>query len=398
MVVDAGGPPLLLLPSKYTSYFLHNYLHLTREIALRPLAQWRIIGDIMASNPPLIFVHGIKGCELIGSNGVKKWLRIRDMLYNKDTGMSLPISWNGGIQSNNGAQSGKPISSLAGKSIYGKFLNGLKKKSWKIHSFTYDWRRSQEEAADLLVTFIENITNEQGTPLIITHSNGGIVTELALRKEASPEIHGVLHCGVPFGDGVSFLPDMTGGERILRNRTIIDQGVHFTWTAPWTYFPLTGHSRLYDKNGAELEHNWYDSNSWMTNGLGLFSSETTLSEQHMRHLDQALLTAQRIRQIIESKWPVSKEIPPTGILRSSKHQTPCSYKQSDSDKWCIDEPKVEPGDGRILFDSAKPLYDVDVEFETSLNHGSLLNDSDLIERALIELFNLSIKRNGLPST
>ena len=352
----------------------------------------------MASNPPLIFIHGIKGCELIGAKGNKKWLRIRDILYNKDTSMALPISWDDGIQSKTSDRSGKPISSLAGKSIYGKFLNGLGKKLWRVHSFTYDWRRSQEEAADLLVAFIERITNEQDIPLLITHSNGGIVTELALRMESCPKVHGVLHCGVPFGDGVSFLPDMTRGERILRNRTIIDQSVHFTWTAPWTYFPLAGHSRLFDQDGNEVDHNWYDSNSWRANGLGLFSSKSTLSKKDMKHLDQALLTAQRIRTTIESEWPISKEIPPTGIVRSLKHQTPCSYKRTTSNKWDIDQPSLEPGDGRILFGSAKPFYPIDIEYETSQSHGNLLNDVEIIEQALMELFELSIKRNARSST
>ena len=112
------------------------------EIKLIPHVGWRMIGDFMASNPPLIFIHGIKGCELIGATGTKKWLRIRDILYSKDTSMSLPISWDGGIQSNTSDRSGKPISSLAGKSIYGKFLNGLKKNSWTVHSLSliHIWR------------------------------------------------------------------------------------------------------------------------------------------------------------------------------------------------------------------------------------------------------------------
>lgn len=338
----------------------------------------------MTRKPCVIFVHGIKGGHLRNQQDKKIWLRAIDLFSNRDTGLASPIEWEDGLQKKDGVKSDGPIKKILWKPVYAPFLSGMKRKGWMIFSFKHDWRRDQLEVASELIEYINQITEQHGPPLLVAHSNGGIISDLAIRDK-SCKIRGIMYAGVPFGSGVSFLPDMTYGEQFVRNRKIGDALVHFSWAAPWTYFPLSDvTSRLRNEQGSPLSHDWYSVSSWAEHRLGPFFQNPDLSDEHLFHMENALHRAKKIRELIESPWPEGHSKPPTFVLRSKDHGTPAEYSLENG-AWNIKNPVMQNGDGRILFESALPPYDIDADHLTPNGHGALLNDINQIDKILTSL-------------
>ena len=342
----------------------------------------------MSKLPPIIFVHGIKGGSLRGPDGDLRWVRVRDLFTNRDRNLTLPLEWENGKQLQDGVWSDGVIKGILGKPIYRQFLNGIKRLGWNVFCYSYDWRRNQSELSKEFITFLKEVREKHSNPLIISHSNGGIIVDLALRTEDVGEIAGVLHAGVPFGEGVSFLPDMTNGEPLLRNSLLIGPSVHLSWAAPWAYFPISDTSRLLDENNNQISHDWNDVFSWKQLKLGPFASNFKISKKQIEHMRCAMQAAAIVRTKIEEDWPKHLPRPPTAILRSRSHKTPCAYKRDSNGKWNLKLPVYEEGDGRVLFDSAIPPFDIEREYETKLKHGALLNNVKIVDDALRELLTL----------
>lgn len=335
----------------------------------------------MSNKPCVIFVHGIKGGHLRNKQDKKIWLRLIDLFSNRDTGLASPIGWEDGLQKKDGVKSDGPIKRILWKSVYAPFLSGMKRKGWRIFNFKHDWRRNQLEIASELIEYINQITDQYGSPLLVAHSNGGIISDLAIRNRTC-KIRGILYAGVPFGSGVSFLPDMTHGEQVLRNKMIGDAMVHFSWAAPWTYFPLSdATSRLLDEQSSPMTHDWYSFSSWAEHGLGPFFQNSDLSDKQLSHMENALHRAKEIRELIESPWPEGHSKPPIFVLRSGDHDTPAAYKLENGE-WNIKNPVMKNGDGRILFESALPPYGIEADYLTPNGHGALLNNVNQIDMIL----------------
>lgn len=339
----------------------------------------------MSKLPPIIFVHGIKGSSLRGPNGDLLWVRVRDLFKNRDRNLTLPLEWENGKQLQDGVWSDGVLRNILWKSIYRKFLNGMKRLGWDVFCYSYDWRRNQSELSNEFIGFLKKIREKHSNPLIITHSNGGILVDLALRTEDAGEIEGVLHAGVPFGEGVSFLPDMTNGEPILWNSVLVGPSVHLSWAAPWAYFPISDKSRLLDENEKQITHDWNDVFSWKRLKLGPFSSNFEISKKQIEHMRNAMQAAAEVRTNIEADWPKNIHRPPTAVLRSRSHKTPRAYKQNSKGLWELELPIYGEGDGRVLFDSAIPPFKIEAEYETKLIHGALLNDVEIVDVALRKL-------------
>ena len=91
-----------------------------------------------------------------------------------------------------------------------------------------------------------------------------------------------------------------------------------------------------------------------------------------------------MRELIESPWPEGHSKPPTFVLRSKDHATPAEYSLENGE-WNIKNPVMQNGDGRILFESALPPYDIDADHLTPNGHGALLNDINQIDKILTSL-------------
>jgi hypothetical protein len=345
-------------------------------------------GALMSKLPPIVFVHGIKGSSLRGPNGDLLWIRVRDLFTNRDRNLALPLEWENGKQLQDGVWSDGALRGILGKPIYRKFLDGMKRLGWDVFCYSYDWRRNQSELSKEFITFLKQIREKHSKPLIISHSNGGIIVDLALRTKDAGDIVGVLHAGVPFGDGVSFLPDMTNGESILWNPVLVGSSVHLSWAAPWAYFPISDKSRLLDEKYNQITHDWNDVFSWKRLKLGPFSSNFEISKKQIEHMRHAMKAAAIVRTKIEADWPKNIHRPPTAVLRSRSHKTPQAYKHDSKGLWELELPIYGEGDGRVLFDSAIPPFKIEAEYETKLIHGALLNDVDIVDVALRELLTL----------
>lgn len=122
----------------------------------------------MGDLPPLVFIHGIKGCNL--QRGSKRVYLTMGQLFSLDTpDLKLPLQWDGDIQSSDDIFPGTPTQNVLGclsgivgaqgyagflkwcRNIYGKeqlvhgFLDSEEKEkvdsSKNLFVFTYDWRR-----------------------------------------------------------------------------------------------------------------------------------------------------------------------------------------------------------------------------------------------------------------
>jgi hypothetical protein len=340
------------------------------------------------ARPPIVFVHGIKGGNLRGPDGDLRWMRVRDLFVNRDRGLASPLEWKNGEQAQDGVYSDGPLRGVLWKPIYRRFLDGMERLGWNIFSYRHDWRRSQSELSAGLIEFLGEIREKYAAPLLVSHSNGGMIVDHALRTKGVGEVAGVLHAGVPFGDGVSFLPDMTNGEAVIRNTHLAGPFVHLSWASPWAYFPIGDQSRLLDENGGHVPHDWTDVVSWKGLGLGPFSLDVELSEIQIEHLRCAMQAAAIVRANIEAGWPNDQPRPPIAVLRSRSQDTPSAYQRRGDGVWELDSPVCEVGDGRILFNSAIPPFDIEADYETKFGHGSLLDDIHVVDAALRELLTL----------
>ena len=156
---------------------------------------------VAQSKPPVIFIPGLTGTELVnGKTGEKVWFRLRKV---KGDDLRLPISTN--IASNKDSLvPGEIIRSIkAGLlprvDVYGDFLTALETKGgyregkWDappargyentVYIFAYDWRRDIVENSRLLIRKIESLKRKLRRPKlkfdVVGHSLGGMIARYA---------------------------------------------------------------------------------------------------------------------------------------------------------------------------------------------------------------------------
>jgi pimeloyl-ACP methyl ester carboxylesterase len=114
--------------------------------------------------------------------------------------------------------------------VYGPFLMQLTEalnaeqgttERVPIYVCGYDWRQSNAESGNLLVTCIDNVLSEQKPAkqvIVVTHSMGGLVTRAAIKQAGASKIAGVLHCVIP-ADGavVAYRRFHTGAQPKLND-------------------------------------------------------------------------------------------------------------------------------------------------------------------------------------
>jgi pimeloyl-ACP methyl ester carboxylesterase len=83
--------------------------------------------------------------------------------------------------------------------------------------FFYDWRKSLEEAADLLHNQILRWSNETGAPLfdLVTHSFGGLVARAYLEKHGPDRVDRLISLGVPHTGVLETLEDLFQGSKVF---------------------------------------------------------------------------------------------------------------------------------------------------------------------------------------
>jgi pimeloyl-ACP methyl ester carboxylesterase len=216
---------------------------------------------MLSSEIPLVFIHGYKGCSLIDTNTNKtKFLTLSQALNTASSDLSLPTTWieGEGVQDNEGDTTPGPpladplgsfLSTLLKARVYAPLLKTLETEYGvpvlasgpdqitatpsNFYTFTYDWRRSNNETVVLLQTFLEKLPSP---PQVIAHSNGGLLLYSILNKNPTL-VHSVIYAAVPFKGNLTFLPDLTEGKKIGFNKTMLSGNVQKTFPLPYHIFP-----------------------------------------------------------------------------------------------------------------------------------------------------------------
>ena len=349
--------------------------------------------------PPLVFIHGIKGSVLSDSKGGVRWITWQQAFGLSSPNLSLPLHWNGEVQQRDELVAMAPLRAVAWQDIYAPFLNWASTSGQGFRAFAYDWRRDNLENTADFIKFLENVSRENGGAKVqvVAHSMGGLITFVALNRR--PDLfHSVLFAGVPFGHGISFLEDMHAGTATGLNKKILSPQVLFTFASIYCFFPWnTAHAGLVEQNGESISHDWYSADDWERHKLGLFATiepDRVTSEQRL-HLRNVLRRAREFRQSLVRNEDKSFHYPPLAVLASDMRPTLTTVVRAGPRAvrgWDFHTASKEPGDGRVLFEKAKPPEGVEYTMhKTEREHADLLNDTSHVSTILAQLCERSDK-------
>jgi pimeloyl-ACP methyl ester carboxylesterase len=335
---------------------------------------------------PVVFIHGIKGGQLVDQHQKTRWLGLKQVLGIDKQSLALPLEWQDGLQANDGLMASQVLKNVAGQKIYSPFIKWIEKEAFDFYPFSYDWRRSLPESVAALKRFIKPIVADKGPVLLIAHSMGGLVS-FRLLADAPSLFQGALFAGVPFGGGVDFARDMHKGVSAGFNKSITDCAAHFSWPAPYVFFPLaTENNRVLDPNGKAVNFNWYDPQDWQDRQLSVFKDQQLNPEINLQHLSQALKQAEDYRKNLVPSEALLQAKLPIAILSASNKATINKVLFDANNKqqpWCFNSQHTELGDGRVTFPASHPPSPLEYRsFLTKKSHGDLMNDREAISSAL----------------
>jgi pimeloyl-ACP methyl ester carboxylesterase len=343
------------------------------------------------SLPPLVFIPGIKGSVLSDAKAAVRWFTLLEGLGLESPDLRLPLKWHGKVQERDGLVATAPLSSVGWHEVYAPFLKWAEASGRVFRAFAYDWRRDNLESTDELVAFLENVSRESGSARIqvVAHSMGGLITFVALTRR--PDLfHSILFAGVPFGPSINFLEDMHSGTSNGLNKRILNPQVLFTFVSPYSLFsPDPQESGLLDTAGNGIAHDWFSSEDWGREKLGLFADSGIegITTGQREHLNNALDRAREFRSMLV--YSHSVRYPPMAVLAGNTRPTlhwgirngPRAVKGWDFET----APKL-PGDERVHFEGAVPPGGVPHRvFKSSQTHEELLNNTGQVQSVLTHL-------------
>lgn len=344
-----------------------------------------------ASPAPLVFVHGIKGSELVESlpgdqRETVKWLTLSGALGLSTPDLSLEPRFVDGTQPFGGLHPGRILSSirvvpyLFEVDVYGSWLKEAKRMGRPFYPFSYDWRRDLLETTATLAKFLESVKARHGVaPQVVAHSMGGLITLAALNRRPDLFSH-VVFAGVPFAGGVGFLEDLHAGVANGLNRTILRPSVLWTFPSVYTLQPLTAADELEDGEGRRVDVDFYATESWCRVRLGPCASGA-LDPKWQLFLDEALARAKRFRQLL-AEVPVAG-LPPILVVASKSQPTLVKALKGGSNSvegWDFASASRAPGDGRVAFDRAMPPSSLPYQLlESEREHTEMLADPIVVD-------------------
>jgi pimeloyl-ACP methyl ester carboxylesterase len=338
------------------------------------------------NNIPVVFIHGIKGGQLVDQHLKTRWLGLKQILGFDRQSLALPLEWQDGFQKKDELLAFQVLQNVALQKIYSPFFKWMKKEAYDIYPFSYDWRRSLLESVDALKQFIQPIVEKKGPVLLIAHSMGGLVS-FRLLTDSPNLFQGALFAGVPFGSGVDFAQDMHKGSAAGFNKSITDFSAHFSWPAPYVFFPLTTeNNRVVDPNGEAVDFDWQEPQDWQDKKLSVFKNQQLDPEIGLQHLSHVLKQAEDYRKnlipgeaLLQSKLPIAT-IAANNEATSSKLIYDASNQQQ---AWRFNSHHTEPGDGRVTYSASHPPLPLAHRvFLTKNSHGGLLNDTETVSSAM----------------
>lgn len=358
------------------------------------------------SKQPVVFIHGHMGGVLVDSLGKKVWLSPRMGLGLETPNLSLPIEWDNNIQKKDELKAVEPIKEvsilfgLIGKKIYGPWLEAVNQFSnIEFYNFSYDWRRDNNETADLFAEFLKKIKQKHGGKKVqvVSHSMGGIIT-LTIWNENPDLIDKVVFAGVPFRGGLGYLDNLYLGTPVGLNNKILSPEVIFTHPTFCAFFPagqdFENQDLLVDENGKPIEVDYYNIEDWKRLGFGPYARQNQKKFNNLKkqqiHLQHVLQQAKKFRFRMKPKGNHYKK---ALVISSEAHSTLSKVRQLEIKDGEIPfyDFKIEnrvPGDGSVSRKDMLPPKPVPYrEFLTEHSHASLLNDPKVqreIEKFLAE--------------
>lgn len=112
-----------------------------------------------------------------------------------------------------------PLKGVFNKHVYDsiiKYISSISKQNCDFIQFAYDWRRSIEYCANMLMSSLwSNITDEHGKIILICHSYGGLVARYMIENEnlrtKAPVVDYILNIGTPHYGSMKSVKYLSGG-------------------------------------------------------------------------------------------------------------------------------------------------------------------------------------------
>ena len=342
------------------------------------------------AQPPLVFIHGIKGARLIDGAGGVVWVSAMEALGIKSPKIALAPEFVNGRQPVDDIKAVDVLDAidvvpfLYSVDVYGPFLDAAAASGRAFYPFSYDWRRDNAETAATFAEFLADVSRKHGGAKaeVVSHSMGGLVT-LAVLNDHPELFRSVVFAGAPFKGGIGFLHDLHGGEPTGFNGEVLGPEVLATFPSVFSLFPLA-HEAIVDAAGKPVAVDFFDADDWRRLKLGMYAPGRAPTPAYDAFLGTALAGAKVFRQRLVFKPNVV--YPPVLIVASKAHPTlvkavlggPKSVLGLDEET----APKA-PGDGRVAFETAMPPAGIAFDLElTDSGHADLLNDKRVAKRVL----------------
>jgi hypothetical protein len=266
----------------------------------RGLDAWLIRGSREDPDiPPVVFVPGILGSELVGPDGLHVWLNLRNALGHHDLALppTLPfVECRDELRPAGLLGVDRALPRLFGFTEYADFVSLVESAGFRrdrpphqsgatYQVFTYDWRRDLVESVRLLDEALERLADSRGQPdlrvNLVAHSMGGLLARYYLRfGTAEPggpvtwagarRIRRLVLVATPSAGGVPALEAILKGSRVGFSYATLASEVIERMPAVYQLLPPAGAPALIAADGQPLRHDLHDPATWETFGWGPF--------------------------------------------------------------------------------------------------------------------------------
>jgi pimeloyl-ACP methyl ester carboxylesterase len=351
-----------------------------------------------AAGVPVLFAHGFTGSTLIDGDGKLIYLSGAQAVGLETPPLGLPPQWLGDpadvsdVGSFRQATDATTVGGLLEDVRFAGCVRVAVYKRWMswasrcmgrpYHAFVYDWRRDPVENAHKLAAAVEAVSRAHGGARVqlVGHSNGGVLSLIAMNLNASLPVHSVIYAGTPFKGGYGLLESFRDGIGVgLSNTQSIDARAALTISGNYVFAALAPEddddAGLYDAStNQRVRFNMSDPATYLANGWTVLR---TASDPHYAALAGALARAALARRYMVVD--PNRTYPPAVALVSDEFSGPSGDYWIDMASKVVDfaHPRsTESGDGTVRLSSALPPHAyLGVErVAKGIQHSYLLDD------------------------
>lgn len=336
---------------------------------------------------PKLFIPGIKGSQLIDSDGSLRWVGCRQIL-GLGSSIGLPLIWEGERQQQDGLRPGclidrvSLVPGLIGKPVYGPWLRYARRQwgsAW--HEFAYDWRRDNNETLRQFIDVVGKLARSTGDRVdVVAHSMGGLITLAHLLTVGAEHVARVVFVGVPFGGSIDYLRDLHEGVGTGLDRSLLFPRSQFSFPSVYTLFPLGSTTVFRDQMGAAVPVDLFSADDWLRLGLGIFAKSSARNEANQAFLERALARAKEFRLLLQLWHELERDVKMlvvTGHGRPTLAQV-VRHGPRAVRGWDFRSAPSEDGDGRVLVSNSTPPPPIRFEqYLTTAKHGDILSNPEV---------------------